>query len=52
MLIDYTTYKIPTSQSKTLLELSYCVTKDKKATWYVPSAYRVLIGKPEGKRLL
>jgi hypothetical protein len=52
MLIDYTTYKIPTSQSKILLELSFCVTQIKKTTRYVPSAYRVSIGKPEGKRLL
>jgi len=49
MLVDCTTYIIPTSQSKTLLQLSYCVTKDNKSTRHVPNAYRVSIGKPEGK---
>jgi len=52
MFIDYTTNIIPTSQSKNLLQLSYCVTKDNKATRYVPNANKVSIGKPEGKRLL
>jgi len=49
MLVDCTTYIIPTAQNKTLLQLSYCVTKDDKTTRHVPNAYRVSIGKPEGK---
>jgi len=40
MFIDYTTYKIRTSQSKTLLELSFCVTWIKK----LPGMYPVHTG--------